>query len=130
MERAVAQSFTELMPKLKASEYDYIVFDLPPLTETSGSIRLAGQMERTLLVVESEKTAKDSLLQGQAISWSVPDALGGCAQQDQEIRSEDSVQGKLECLGLPLGMPSWFIERLPTESLFPCPAICKRAQEW
>jgi polysaccharide biosynthesis transport protein len=58
---SIAQSFTDLMPKLKASDYDYIVFDLPPITQTSGSVRLAGQMERTLLVVESEKTAKESL---------------------------------------------------------------------
>jgi len=43
------------------SEYDYVIFDLPPITQTSGSIRLASQMERTLLVVEAEKTAKASI---------------------------------------------------------------------
>jgi polysaccharide biosynthesis transport protein len=59
---SIAQSFTELLPKLKASNYDYIIFDLPPLTQISGSIRLAGQMERTLVVAESEKTAKQSLV--------------------------------------------------------------------
>ena len=52
---SVVQSFSELMPKLKSSDYDYIIFDLPPITQTSGSLRLASQMERTLLVVEAEK---------------------------------------------------------------------------
>jgi succinoglycan biosynthesis transport protein ExoP len=55
---SVVQSFTDLMPKLKISEYDYIIFDLPPLTQTSGSLRLASQMERAILVVEAEETSK------------------------------------------------------------------------
>ena len=58
---SVVQSFSDLMPKLKVSDYDYIIFDLPPITQTSGAIRLAAQMERTLLVVESEKTHKEKI---------------------------------------------------------------------
>jgi len=58
---SIVQSFCDLMPGLKMSEYDYVIFDLPPITQTSGSIRLASQMERTLLVVEAEKTAKASI---------------------------------------------------------------------
>ena len=54
----VVQSFTDLLPKLKISDYDYIIFDLPPLTQTSGSLRLASQMERAILVVEAEETDK------------------------------------------------------------------------
>jgi uncharacterized protein involved in exopolysaccharide biosynthesis/Mrp family chromosome partitioning ATPase len=53
---SIAQSFCDLMPKLKVSDYDYVIFDLPPVTQTSGSLRLAAQMERTILVAESEKT--------------------------------------------------------------------------
>jgi Mrp family chromosome partitioning ATPase len=55
------QSFSDLMPKLKISDYDYIIFDLPPLSQTSGSLRLASQMERTILVVEAEETTKDKV---------------------------------------------------------------------
>lgn len=56
---SVVQSFCDLLPKLKACDYDYIIFDLPPITQTSGSMRLVGQMERTLLVLEAEKSSKD-----------------------------------------------------------------------
>ena len=60
---SVVQSFSELMPRLRASDYEYIIFDLPPLSQTSGSIRLATQMERMLLVVEAEKTAKQKVVE-------------------------------------------------------------------
>jgi polysaccharide biosynthesis transport protein len=58
---SVVQSFSDLMPRLKVSNYDYIIFDLPPISQTSGSIRLASQMERTLLVVEAERTSKEKI---------------------------------------------------------------------
>jgi Mrp family chromosome partitioning ATPase len=48
-----------LMPKLKASEYDYIIFDMPPVNQTSVTARLAGLMDMVLLVIESEKTNQD-----------------------------------------------------------------------
>lgn len=54
--RALPQRFTNLVPKLKASDYDYIIFDMPPISETSLTPRLAGFMDMVLLVVESEKT--------------------------------------------------------------------------
>jgi Mrp family chromosome partitioning ATPase len=53
---SIVQSFSDMIPKLRMSNYDYVIFDLPPISETSGSLRLAGQMERTLLVIESEQT--------------------------------------------------------------------------
>jgi polysaccharide biosynthesis transport protein len=55
---SIVQSFSDMIPKLRMSAYDYVIFDLPPISETSGSLRLAGQMERTLLVVESEQTQR------------------------------------------------------------------------
>jgi polysaccharide biosynthesis transport protein len=69
---SIAQSFTELLPKLKTSEYDYIVFDLPPINQISGSIRLVGQMERTLIVAEAERTSKDSLVQAKRVLSGIP----------------------------------------------------------
>jgi polysaccharide biosynthesis transport protein len=55
---SIVQTFCDMIPKLRMSEYDYIIFDLPPVSETSGALRLASQMERTLLVIESEETQK------------------------------------------------------------------------
>ncbi len=48
-----------LMPKLKASDYDYIIFDMPAVTQTSTTARLSGLMDMVLLVIESEKTNQD-----------------------------------------------------------------------
>jgi uncharacterized protein involved in exopolysaccharide biosynthesis/Mrp family chromosome partitioning ATPase len=50
--------FNHLVPKLKASDYDYIIFDMPPVTPTSATPRLASHMDITLLVLESEKTGQ------------------------------------------------------------------------
>jgi polysaccharide biosynthesis transport protein len=53
------KKISTLMPKLKASEYDYIIFDMPPVSQTSVTARLAGLMDMVLLVIESEKTNQD-----------------------------------------------------------------------
>ena len=48
-----------LIPKLKASDYDYIIFDMPAVTQTSMTPRLARHMDMVLLVIESEKTNQE-----------------------------------------------------------------------
>src|ERR1039457_2121002 len=48
-----------LMPKFKASECDDIIFDMPPVSQTSVTARLSGLMDMVLLVIESEKTNQD-----------------------------------------------------------------------
>ncbi len=53
------QKISTLMPKLKASEFEYIIFDMPPVSQTSATARLAGLMDMVLLVIESEKTNQD-----------------------------------------------------------------------
>ncbi len=53
------KQISALMPKLKASEYDYIIFDMPPVNQTSSTARLSGLMDMVLLVLESEKTNQD-----------------------------------------------------------------------
>lgn len=53
------QRFTKLAPKLKASDFDYIIFDMPPVSQISITPRLATFMDMVLLVVESEKTDRD-----------------------------------------------------------------------
>lgn len=52
--------FTKLVPKLKASDYDYIIFDLPPVNQISATPQLARYMDMLLMVVESEKTARET----------------------------------------------------------------------
>ena len=53
--------FANLVPKLVATDYDYIIFDMPPVSATSITPRLARLMDTTLLVVEAEKTQSDLL---------------------------------------------------------------------
>ena len=52
--------FSHLVTQLKASDYDYIILDMPPVTEISVTPRLARFMDMILLVVESEKTDRDA----------------------------------------------------------------------
>jgi uncharacterized protein involved in exopolysaccharide biosynthesis/Mrp family chromosome partitioning ATPase len=57
---AQATRLNYLIPKLKASEYDYIIFDMPRVSQTSSTARMAGYMDIVLLVLESEKTAQQA----------------------------------------------------------------------
>jgi polysaccharide biosynthesis transport protein len=57
--RIMPKRFSNLLPKFKASDYDYIIFDMPPVSQTSVTARLAGHMDMVLLVVEAEKTDRD-----------------------------------------------------------------------
>ncbi len=59
--------FKNLVPKLKASDYDYIIFDMPPVSQVSLTPRLARFMDMTLIVAEAEKTSKDVLKQAGAL---------------------------------------------------------------
>jgi polysaccharide biosynthesis transport protein len=52
--------FNHIVPKLKASDYDYIIFDMPPVSPTSATARLASHMDIALLVLEAEKTNQHS----------------------------------------------------------------------
>jgi Mrp family chromosome partitioning ATPase len=56
--RVLPKRFMHLVPKLKASDYDYIIFDMPPITQTSVTPRLAGHMDMVLMVLEAEKTGQ------------------------------------------------------------------------
>jgi Mrp family chromosome partitioning ATPase len=58
-----SKSVVELMPRLRASDYDYVIFDLPPVSPTSLTFRLAGYMDRVLLILESGKTHRQAVSQ-------------------------------------------------------------------
>jgi uncharacterized protein involved in exopolysaccharide biosynthesis/Mrp family chromosome partitioning ATPase len=59
--RILSRRFNSLVPKLKASDYDYIIFDMPPVSQISITPRLAGFMDMVLLVIESEKTDREAV---------------------------------------------------------------------
>ena len=61
--RILPKRFAALVPKLKSSDYDYIIFDMPPVTQTSVTTRLAGFMDMVMLVIESEKTDREAVQQ-------------------------------------------------------------------
>lgn len=63
LSRNMPQRFSRLIPKLKASDFDYIIFDMPVVNQLSITPRLASFMDMVLLVVESETTDRD-LVQG------------------------------------------------------------------
>ena len=67
LSRVLPKRFASLVPKLKASDYDYIIFDMPPVSPTSVTSRLAGFMDMVLLVVESEKTEREMVQRANAL---------------------------------------------------------------
>lgn len=54
----------ELMPHLQASDFDYIVFDMPAIDQTSRTLTMAGLMDKVLLVLDAENTSRDELKWG------------------------------------------------------------------
>ena len=54
----------EIMPHLVASDFDYIVFDMPPLGPTSPTLTMAGFMDKVLLVLDGDNTSRENLSWG------------------------------------------------------------------
>ena len=65
--KGMPQRFNQLIPKLKASDFDYIIFDMPPVNQISITPRLASFMDMMLLVLESEKADRDIALSASAL---------------------------------------------------------------
>jgi len=57
--RVLPRRFANLVPKMKASQFDYIIFDMPPVSQTTITARLAGYMDMVLMVLEGERTGQD-----------------------------------------------------------------------
>ena len=55
------KKFAQMIPKMKASDFDYIIFDMPPVSQISATPQLARYMDQVLMVVESEKTSRDAV---------------------------------------------------------------------
>jgi uncharacterized protein involved in exopolysaccharide biosynthesis len=58
------KKFFDMMPNLKASDFDYIIFDMPPLEQTSPTWGMAAFMDKLLLVVEAEKNNREIIKRG------------------------------------------------------------------
>jgi polysaccharide biosynthesis transport protein len=53
------KKFFDMMPNMKASDFDYIIFDMPPLGQTSPTWGMAAFMDKLLVVVEAEKNNRE-----------------------------------------------------------------------
>jgi uncharacterized protein involved in exopolysaccharide biosynthesis/Mrp family chromosome partitioning ATPase len=58
------KKFFDMMPNLKASDFDYIIFDMPPLEQTSPTWGMAAFMDKMLLIVEAEKNDRELIDRG------------------------------------------------------------------
>lgn len=67
LSRRLPRRFARLAPKLKASAFDYIIFDLPAVSPISITPRVAGFMDMLLLVVKSEATGLEVLRHATAL---------------------------------------------------------------
>jgi uncharacterized protein involved in exopolysaccharide biosynthesis/Mrp family chromosome partitioning ATPase len=56
--------FFDMMPNMKASDFDYIIFDMPPLDQTSPTWGMAAFMDKLLLIVEAEKNNREAIKRG------------------------------------------------------------------
>lgn len=65
--RNLPQRFSKMLPKLKESDFDYIIFDMPLVSQVSITPRLAGFMDIVLLVLEAEKTDRDLVEKASAL---------------------------------------------------------------
>lgn len=54
----------ELMPELQASDFDYIIFDMPPINKNRRSLTMASMMDKVLLVLDAENTSRAGLVWG------------------------------------------------------------------
>lgn len=54
----------DLIPQFQASDFDYIIFDMPPIEQTSPTLVMAGLMDKVLLVLDAEDTSREGLKWG------------------------------------------------------------------
>ena len=54
-------SIARMLPKIKMSDYDYVVFDMPIVSPTSITSKLAGMVDLVFMVAESEKDTQTKL---------------------------------------------------------------------
>jgi Mrp family chromosome partitioning ATPase len=67
LDRIIPRQFGSFMPKLKASDYEYIIFDMPPVGQTSVTAKVARFMDMVLMVVEADKTGREVATRAHAL---------------------------------------------------------------
>jgi polysaccharide biosynthesis transport protein len=65
--KGMPHRFNQMLPRLKASDFDYIIFDMPAVSQISVTPRIAGAMDMVLMVLESEKTDRDTAQRAAAL---------------------------------------------------------------
>jgi len=63
----IPKKFYDLMPQLKASDFDYIIFDMPAFTQTSATMALAPFMDQVLLIIEAEKDSREQVKRAHSV---------------------------------------------------------------
>jgi uncharacterized protein involved in exopolysaccharide biosynthesis/Mrp family chromosome partitioning ATPase len=58
------KKFFDLMPNLKASDFDYVIFDMPPLGQTSPTLGMAPFMDKLLVMVTAGKDNRETVKRG------------------------------------------------------------------
>ncbi len=58
------KKFFDLMPNLKASDFDYVIFDMPPLGQTSPTLGMAPFMDKLLVMVTAGKDNREAVKRG------------------------------------------------------------------
>lgn len=56
------KTFYNMVPRFQTSDFDYVIFDMPPMDESTSTLAIARFMDKVLLVVESEKSGRDTVL--------------------------------------------------------------------
>jgi len=60
--QVVPQKFYDMMPELKTSDFDYILFDMPSLDRSSAALAMAALMDKLLLVIEAEVNSRTAAM--------------------------------------------------------------------
>jgi uncharacterized protein involved in exopolysaccharide biosynthesis len=53
------KQFYRLIGDFKASDFDYVIFDIPSVSDTSATLAMASVMDKVLLVVEAEVSSRE-----------------------------------------------------------------------
>ncbi len=62
MDRQLApRKLFEMLPRFRDSEFDYIVFDMPPVSPISPTVAMAGIMDQVVLVLDAQNTDRGAL---------------------------------------------------------------------
>lgn len=58
------QKLARMIPDIKMGEFDYVIFDMPPLTQTSPTAVVSGLMDKVLVVVAPETGTPEDIQRG------------------------------------------------------------------